>query len=244
MRLALPTVLAFLPFAAACQGRVKVEEIDRFGRVDSAVWVHAAAREQESDYIVLSTTGGYCPKLQKAYDEVNGVLEDWFSSVYEQGDLEGFCADGEDVLAQLHDAARKLADAGDHQLSFALADMAANSLEPQQETYYTDDDKWLVAGVLTYFQDDYYGVYLDTWDEDDCVANVGIGWNDNALDDAADEWTFTDGRLEVTDLSGDSLKAEFDGYLTDERDHDDGAIEGHFSAQRCDIDVNDDYLWL
>ncbi len=226
-------VLALL--APGCAGSVKVDEIESFGLVTSAIWIHLETDDFESHSIVLSNQSGLCTSLESyysAYQEFEDAVEEASENI------DDFCEEMEEPYADYADASSTVNSDGARYLNIAVNNDGES--EPEEEEYEVGDDPGFGGGI-TYYTGDLLSDQLEDFDPDgDAADNCGVDPEDFDAEDYYEAWFFDDGDLAISSVSDeDSVKGEFtvDLVTADEDEDDAGTATGKFSATYCHIEL-------
>lgn len=219
--------LALLPLVA-CGGSVTLEDVDGFGVVASAVWLHED--DTDSHQLVLSNVSGLCERMnavQEAYDDYEDALEDLGTN-----DMDEYCAVMEEPTLALARATDAIGHDGAHFLSFTV--YQDGDTEPDEETYDVGGDPSVQVSV-TYWENSPSASILSDYDADADDTDCGVDADD--LEASVDTWTADDGELDITALNDEaSLRAVFEGELVDPDGDGAGDIAAQFTATYCEIE--------
>ena len=218
--------------APGCAGSVKVDEIEGFGLVTSALWIHLEDGKAEGHSFILANQSGLCDSLTSYYE---AVAE--FNDAVEDADMDSFCEDMEEPYQDFADASSTINNEGARYVTFSVNDDGES--EPNEDSYDVGDDPGVNGGV-TYYEGDPTSDLLEDYDPDaDLADNCGMDTEYDA-EDYYEAWAFDDGSLEITGVSDeDSVKGdlEVDLITADEDGDDAGTLVAGFTASYCHIEL-------
>lgn len=217
-----------------CTGSVKLSDLDGFGALSSAEWMHTDNRNGGSDQLVLANAGGYCDKYQAFFDE-NAAFTAAVTGLDPTSDT--YCADLEDPLRDYIGAADDLFHEGMYVVAL-VARTGPGETVPQEGTYEVSGTDLILSGGVSHVTSSAYADVLDDFDPNGSPAD-SCGIDTSALGDIAyEEWALSDGTLEVSKVTEEkSLSADLDGSLIDDGGADAGTISASFTASYCTVDV-------
>lgn len=223
-------------------GEVTLDDVDAFGKVESAAWVHH--RTDDWDQIVLTTVPDYCAKeeeLQAAYED----LYDW------NGDMEDYCEDVGEYIRAVSELAADMYAEDSHFLTLEVAKDGSQEIRDDGEyeegdlyegsTYYGYGEELsedaVFSGGMFYYTDNLWAEVAEAW-EDDGDPYDGCGAQDELedMEDSIDYWGIANGTLDIVSLDNeDELTATLDAELEDEDGDDDGGIDATMTATYCSV---------
>jgi hypothetical protein len=220
--------LLSLSLLAGCSS-VSLEEVDPFGGVASALWVHFD--DADSHQIILSNVAGGCGRLQAAAEAEAAYWEAVES--LDVGDLDDYCAELEEPFLAYADAMSKVYYPGAHILTLGVSD--GGDTEPDDDTYEVGESPSL-SGSMAYVEEDVYAEFIEDYDADggfgsDCGVDLA------KVNGAADYWSLVEGELEITAVNDEkSLSGKLEGELEDDDGDNAGDIRVSVSATYCEVD--------
>lgn len=238
-----PTVLA-VAMLTACNGRVKMDGIEGFGLVWSAVWM-VDADDEDDQSLWLSNVTGLCRKAQKAAVETEEFFDDYDELDHDEDDED--CEFYETAYSRLAQIYKPLYPKNAHYLSMGVRGDRQGATEFDEGTWEVGDQEHLLHGNVSYFNaGGYFQLIADEIDceDDDDWREAYDDANDDFEDDN-DLWYFDEGtELDITSArSGKTLKGAFGGDLLDMDGDEDGNVQGKFNASWCEIE-EEGYLSL
>ena len=219
--------LAPLILLLGCRSQVDLTELERFGRVSSALWVHWRYDDTEHDTVELTTVNHACSRLQD-WGEINAVVRKKLEKLpYNQ-----YCSEGKDAMSALAAAGQPLYGEGASWLHLSVASGAQT--KPGERTYGVGDDRNTLSGSLDYYLDD-PGAAYDDWDEHgDPADNCGV--NLDRVEEAVDSYTIGGGQLTFTEVQDeDQLRGELDAHVQRRAGVQAGDITAEFRAEWCEV---------
>lgn len=215
--LLLPLVLTACPASVTAEGMD-----DGFGLGFGAAWLHLGG-ESESDSVVIANYGDVCAKSQ-AYYEAFAEFKDAGTHVR----LKDYCENVEEPFLAYVEAAAALQFEGAHVVKLGF------SGDLNDKEYEFDDD---VAGFVAEVTDSPWEGVADDFDADGSITDgCGVGTLD---DDFSDNWTLTDGTVEITALSEEAFASgSVDARMKESGSGGDKSdFMASFSATWCEIDL-------
>jgi hypothetical protein len=211
-------MIGVVAFAQGCvQGKVELDSVEDFGRVESAVWLRLDDGEEFLEAIALSTAPRLCKELQEALPAYDAIVDD----------------EGLDQ-AEIFDAGAALME------SFLSADQKLIyfytwGTEPESYTSELGPGEWAVVDgdgdfILEFVA--YSGNPLEA-----AAAAERAGEDANAAAEGVmSAWHLgSDGDLRLEAEGDDKLSGTVEGSLSDYDGSAAGTISASFDASFCDV---------
>ncbi|GDX81938.1 hypothetical protein LBMAG42_37490 [Deltaproteobacteria bacterium] len=215
---------------AGCSNAVRFSEIDEFGEVRSAVWLHETTGRSVADSIVLTTVPDLCLRyghLVEAAAVLAGVL-----AALEAEDTS--CADLAAPAENFGAAAADLWYEGASYLIFNVLEDGDGA--PQAQHYAVGDPEQSVSGEVEFVLRNPFGGYLEDWDEQGSLDdNCGAGFEPD-FDGSFARWSVSAGDLEITEaVEGAGVAGAFDGEIEDTAGDNAGDARVRLDAGYCAV---------
>lgn len=219
-------VLAFS--LLGCAATVTAEGIEGgFGLGLSAVLRHVEAGSFTAENVVIANFPDYCLRYQRVLDAISASFD-----VEAQSTDDDYCAEMEPIYRELSESLNAIYFEG------------ANWFAVYSTSYDVDEYEFgeqASGSLLSWTSSPYADVMADF--DASSTAKDGCGMDsEDSDDDLADEWSITEGSLEITVSEGDdgSTSGSIDATMEGQgKSASDGDIIASFTASWCELDMGD-----
>ncbi|MFT4621646.1 MAG: hypothetical protein ACI8PZ_000298 [Myxococcota bacterium] len=242
LRLGITAGLIAILSACAADGKIKLEDQEKFGRVKSAVWFEFKQQLPDSGgdqfhQFWMGDRGRLCVEMQEAAPVIAQSWLDTIGSIPTNADELETCERHKQYWTTLADATAPLYDKGFNQFVFDFKVPGRERREPPEEEVYAagyDDQDPFFNGTLTYIDENPYRAVAD---ELDCADYDWYETPNRVLPDVLEEYIVADGDAEITIKNDSVRKVEFkDGELLDVDGDPAGGIEAKGKFTYCEVE--------
>jgi hypothetical protein len=220
-------------------GRIKLEDLDRFGKVRSGVWFEFKNQQPDGTQVqyhqfVLADRPRLCEDVKELVPELAAVYDNTLGNA-PAGNGAAQCDAYGQYLAGAAAATEDLFKKGLSTLVLDfVAPLATPDQPPEEDTYvvgFTETEAYVTGSLVSYEESPWAVASEDL----NCGDYDWFDQFDRALDDVRQGWLLSDGEAELTAKGTSKFKIKLDGELIEPDLDPAGDIKVRAKARYCEV---------